>query len=128
MSITITASEFCNQMESNSIATAERDVACVAQWMKCAVTDLSLQLEDVAIEHFSDLIQELLASYSLFPKEEKRTLKIVKLLKTGEQPLPVFIEAGDQHQFIMEGRHRIVAFHLAGLSSITVAYVSRNSN
>ena len=56
-----------------------------------------------------------------------KTDKIIKLLKSGKPQLPVFIEAGDEHNFAMEGRHRKVAFYLLKLPYIPVVYVSKSS-
>jgi hypothetical protein len=63
-------------------------------------------------------------TYDEFPEDEERTNRILKLLKRGAQPLPIYVEAGDPDFFVMEGRHRMVAFWLAEMKTIPVAYVS----
>ena len=67
----------------------------------------------------------MLGTYDEFPEDEARTRKILKALQSGEPVLPVFVEDGDTTHFIMEGRHRIVAFIQSGLSEIPVAFVSK---
>lgn len=46
------------------------------------------------------------------------------MLKNGEKPIPIYVEKDDPHNFIMEGRHRIVAFYLMGFKDVEVARCS----
>jgi len=39
--------------------------------------------------------------------------------------MPMYVEQGDPDLFVMEGRHRMVAFWLAGMKIVPVAYASK---
>ena len=47
----------------------------------------------------------------------------INLLEKGNNPMAIFIELNDKDNFIMEGRHRIVAFSWFGLDKVSVVYV-----
>jgi hypothetical protein len=101
-----------------------RDVEKSIQWFsgfKMANCVFSIKQEHLDV--FRNQAEEMLATYDEFPKEKSRTYQILKRLKHGERPLPIFIEYGDPQKFIIEGRHRIVAFMQMGLKYVTVVTV-----
>lgn len=63
------------------------------------------------------------STYDEFLDEEKRSKYILSLLEKGDKVMPIFVENDDEDRFIMEGRHRIVAFMWYGLKEIPVIYV-----
>jgi hypothetical protein len=105
----------------------QQDLDDVADWMNTTPDKLSVEVKQESIEKFIKQIREMYGTYDEFPEDEDRTNRILKLLKRGAKPLPIYVEAGDPHLFVMEGRHRMVAFWLAEMKTIPVAYVSINS-
>lgn len=103
---------------------SQQDLDDVADWMNTTPDKLSVQVKQEPIEKFIKQIREMYGTYDEFPEDEERTNRILKLLKRGVQPLPVYVESNDPDLFVMEGRHRMVAFWLIGMKTIPVAYVS----
>jgi len=100
------------------------DIQNVVGWFHGAnLEDLLFSISKTPITKFKDTILEMKGTYDEFPKDKMRTQRIVKLLKNGSPPLPVFVEKGDSSMFIMEGRHRIVAFYDLGFEEVIVAFV-----
>ncbi len=106
---------------------APDDLTGVAAWLKCSPEDLSLRTEEISIDAFTQHIASCRASYPNFPKEEKRMRKILRQLQKGEPAFPVFVEDGDPHRFILEGRHRIVAFKEYGLTTVPVTFAAKRN-
>lgn len=104
---------------------APDDLNAVAEWLKCLPSELVLRAERRSIQSFRNHIESCKASYVNFPREERRTRKILRGLQKGEPAFPVFIEDGDSDLFILEGRHRIVAFYDFGMEDVEVVFVSR---
>lgn len=98
-----------------------QDVEDVAEWLNCDVGQLRFSVSEVSITQYTEVIENLLGSYDRFPKDAARTRKILKALKDGKPQRPIFVDPSDG--FIMEGRHRIVAFHLFGATSVPTAFV-----
>jgi hypothetical protein len=105
----------------------QQDLKDVADWMNTTPDKLSVTVKQEPIEKFIKQIREMYGTYDEFPEDKKRTNRILKLLKRGAKPLPIYVEANDPYLFVMEGRHRMVAFWLEGMKTIPVAYVSINS-
>lgn len=101
------------------------DLKDVAHWMNTTPDNLSIELKQEPIQKFIKQIKEMYGTYDEFPEDEERTNRILKLLKRGAKPLPMYVEKGDPDLFVMEGRHRMVAFWLADMKTIPVAYVSK---
>ena len=108
--------------------TTSQDVKDVADWMRTDPDKLSIVVKQEPIEKFIKQIREMYGTYDEFPEDEQRTNRILKLLKRGAKLLPIYVEANDPDLFVMEGRHRMVAFWLAGMKTIPVAYVSHSVN
>ena len=102
----------------------QQDLKDVADWMNTTPDKLDVVVKQEPIEKFIKQIREMYGTYDEFPEDEQRTNRILKLLKRGAQPMPIYVEANDPDLFVMEGRHRMVAFWLAGMKTIPVAYVS----
>lgn len=111
------------RMPSGMNIGAPGDMQAVCEWMGVSRDALRLVERNESIDRFASQIDSMLASYAHFPDEFRRTKAVLRALKSGEPALPVFVEEGGD--FIMEGRHRIVAFHLLGLESVPVITVSR---
>lgn len=104
---------------------APDDLRAVAKWLKCQPSELVSRTETLSIESFRNHIESCKASYVHFPLEERRTQKIRRSLQKREPAFPVFVEEGDSDLFILEGRHRIVAFYDFGMKVVDVVFVSR---
>lgn len=101
----------------------EADLQAVGQWMGCAPEALELSVSWEPIAQFIDEVEAMVESYPRLPKEAARTRRIERLLSKGELPRPVYVERGEV--FVMEGRHRIVAFARAGMLEVPVCRVAR---
>lgn len=103
----------------------EKDLESIALWLNVeSVSHVDVNIKKIDIKTFENQIKEMEDSYKEFPLEKKRTQKILEKLNNGEMPQPIYINKDDPHNFIMEGRHRIVAFKWFGLNEILVAEVS----
>ena len=94
--------------------TTKSDLKSVAQWLKTTIENLDIQYVKEPMSNYVQSAKEMLNTYEEFPQDKKRTDKIMRLLKSGKDYLPVYVEKDDKDNFIMEGRHRIVAFYLLG--------------
>lgn len=106
----------------------EFDLQSVSEWLNTDINNLEINYQKESIALYKQSAKEMYESYDEFPKDKKRTEKIIKLLKNGNEALPIYVEQDDPHNFVMEGRHRMVAFYLLGYKEITVARVkSKNT-
>ena len=101
------------------------DLASVAQWLRAEPDQIEVHIKQEPIDKFLGQIKEMYGTFGEFPKDERRTNKILRLLKQGATPMPMYVEQGDKDLFVMEGRHRMVAFWLAGMKTVPVAYASK---
>lgn len=101
------------------------DIRDVAEWFHTTPDNLVIEITQEPISRFMKQIQDMYSSYSEFPKDAKRTKMIMKEIKQGGKLYPVYVSSDDQNEFVMEGRHRMVAFMLLGIKLIPVAWVSR---
>lgn len=107
----------------------------VAKWLKVDVDDLNIEIKDEPITKFNSQIDAMLVARKAKPishreklqlvSDNERTNKILNLLQQGAQKFPVFVEKNDPYNFILEGRHRLIAFYLNHEKIIPVAYVSK---
>lgn len=96
------------------------------KWMSGASLDqFEVQFSVESIEMFRSQIDEMVESYNTYLKDKSRMKKILLDLKGGHRALPVFIEYGDPTNFIIEGRHRIVAFDQLGMPKVMVGRLRR---
>jgi dsDNA-binding SOS-regulon protein len=108
-------------LEQTIKLTSQEDVNAIGLWLKKNINDINYILKYEPINKFQQEINDMENSYSKFPKEKKRTEIILNILRNGEDIKPIFYE--DRYDFILEGRHRIVAFKLFGLKEVPVIYV-----
>ncbi len=101
------------------------DCQDVAEWLHTTPDNLSIEIVQEPIEKFITQIKEMYHTYDEFPKDAKRTRKIIQAIKQGGKILPIYVERNDPHKFVMEGRHRMVAFWLLKINIIPVAYVTK---
>lgn len=111
------ANEFSNN-------TTQQDIKSVAEWLNTTSDHINITIVQEPISKFIKQIREMYGTYDEYPKDQKRTEQIIRLLKHGSPPLPVYVEKDDPDLFVMEGRHRMVAFWLVGMETIPVAYAS----
>lgn len=100
------------------------DLIDVSEWLDADVEDLVLDVRWEPIEKFLEEIKSMHATYEEFPEDAERTKRILRHLKNGADPLPMYVARDDEHNFVMEGRHRMVAFFLHGMKKVPVCYVS----
>ena len=106
----------------------EEDLKDVAQWLNTEIENVEITYQKESIKLYENAAKEMYDSYDEFPKDKKRTDKIIRLLKKGQSALPIYVEKDDPHNFVMEGRHRMVAFYLLGYEEVMVARVSKKTN
>jgi hypothetical protein len=97
----------------------EADLQAVRDWM--GTGDLRFRFSTEPMSAYADMARSLKETYPQFPADRRRTGRISRLLKDGAVPWPVFVDEADG--FVMEGRHRIVAFLDAGFEAIPVVFV-----
>ncbi len=101
--------------------TSADDVNDVAQWLKKPADQVIWQYKEVPSHGFEEQVLNMIGSYKNFPKDKVRTQHIFNILKKGGKPQPIFVDPADD--FILEGRHRIVAFFLMDMPMVPVIYV-----
>lgn len=102
-----------------------QDLVDVAEWLNTTPDNVKIEVKQEPISKFVNQIKEMYSTFDEFPVDKARTDKIVTAIKSGEKPLPVYVEINDPNLFVMEGRHRMVAFYLLGMKQIPVAYASK---
>lgn len=103
----------------------DKDINDVKDWMNVKdVNELNIEKTYLSIDLFNNQVKEMESTYLEFPKDKKRSLKILKELQSGKKPEPIYIEKNDPSLFIMEGRHRIVAFKWFDLKEVPVMLIS----
>jgi hypothetical protein len=102
---------------------SKSDIKDVSEWLRKTPEEIEFYFTQEPLSDFENQILEMESTYDEFPKDEQRTKNIYELLKGGYKPKPIFVEYNDSNKFIMEGRHRVVAFKWFGLKQIPVLYV-----
>ena len=102
----------------------EGDLDAAADWIGKTIDRLRVEVVDEPITIFMKQIKEMYGTYKEYPQDAKRTKTILQKLQAGETEYPIYVQRKDPDKFVMEGRHRMVAFWMAGLKNIPVAYVS----
>ncbi len=101
----------------------QKDLQEVCGWIAAkTVEDIDTRLVKMPIERLMKQIKEMESTYDEFPDDKARTDKIYNALKRGESVQPVYIEEGDDFLFVLEGRHRMVAFMWAKLPEVDVCF------
>lgn len=97
------------------------DLEEVKGWLNTDnVEDIVWSIEKNPIQKYMKQIKEMLSTYEEFPEDRDRTREIQRLIKDGHGTQPIYVENGDSSNFVMEGRHRMVAFYLEGMNEIDV--------
>ena len=99
------------------------DIKDVSEWLDKEIEKIKFYYKDEPISMFNETIEEMQSTYDEFIDELERTEYIFKLLDNGNKPMAIFIKLNDEDNFIIEGRHRIVAFNWFGLDKVPVIYV-----
>lgn len=102
----------------------ESDLNSVAQWLSTTIDNMEVEYKKESMLLYEKDAKDMYNSYEEYPQDKKRTDKIIKLLKNGKEILPLYVEKNDKCNFVMEGRHRMVAFYLLGYEEIIVARCS----
>lgn len=98
-----------------------KDLKDLAEWLGASgINEIEVAFEMMPISRFEEAISQMENTYQEFPTDKKRTNKIYRKLLNGESPQPIYIEDGDPSNFVMEGRHRLVAFKWMKLEKIIV--------
>ena len=118
---------FFTFISENTSSITQQDLKEVGEWLGTSADNVKIELKKEPISKFEKQIKEMYGTYDEFPKDAKRTNKILNQLKRGEEVLPIYVEKNDKHLFVMEGRHRMVAFWLNKMKEIPVAYVSKKN-
>ena len=108
----------------SSIVHQDQDLQDVASWLGTTVDNLHFDVKYEPMSMFENQASEMLGTYNEFPEDAERTEIISSLISKGQGLLPIYIEKADPDLFILEGRHRVVAFLQAGFDKIPVAWVS----
>lgn len=103
---------------------ADDDLENVSEWIGAPLESLTFTYAIEPMSVFQKQAEDMRGTYGQFPDDEARTDDILWNLK-DESAYPVFVEQGDKLKFIMEGRHRIVAFLIRGLQQVPVFYVNQ---
>ena len=104
------------------------DIKSVAEWLNTTPDNLNIETVNEPIQKFIQQIKEMYGTFGENDEDAIRTERIEDLLKQGAKPLPIYVEKNDPELFVMEGRHRMVAFWLVGMTTIPVAYCSKKIN
>jgi hypothetical protein len=101
----------------------QEDLQDVCGWINAnSIEDIETRFEKISIEIFLKQIKEMESTYDEFPDDKARTTIIYNALKNGESIKPIYIEEGDEFLFVLEGRHRMVAFMWAKIPEIEVCF------
>ena len=102
---------------------APDDLDNVSQWLRKPKEELIFRYAEVPLATFQKQIDEMEQGYVTFPDEGDRTSEIQQALERGGKMYPVFVQADDPAKFIIEGRHRIVAFARLQKPQVPVLFV-----
>lgn len=74
---------------------------------------------------FSERAERAIAAHRENPEDFMKTNIIIDVLNSGGTPWPIFLYGEDD--FLLEGWHRIVAFHILGMQTVDIIYVHRDA-
>lgn len=106
----------------------DKDMISVSEWLNTKSENILYEKNKEPIEKYKKQIDEMESTYKEFPNDFKRTKKIYDKIKNGEDLYPIYVEKEDETNFVMEGRHRMVAFKWLGLNEVNVTRVSKINN
>lgn len=101
------------------------DIKDVAECFHTTSDNLEIIIKEEPIDLFLPQIHTILRTYKDFPRDKKRTKKVMREINKTGNLYPIYVENKDPNLFVMEGKHRLVAYILLGFKKIPVAYVSK---
>ena len=107
----------------------KKDIQSILEWYSLSYKNrntLLFKQNQEPILKFKNQIEEMIFSLKKFPNDLRRIKKIYRTLKFKSKLYPIFVDKNDN--FILEGRHRIVAQYLLKLKIIDVIYVLTKEN
>ena len=104
-----------------------KDLKAAAAWFNVEPSEIGYKLVYEPIEKFQK-DKTRLETLDQYPGDLKRVRRIARELRKNGRLLPVFVEEDDPEMFIIEGRHRILAFWIVGQKEIPVVYVNKKEN
>lgn len=103
-----------------------KDVKSITEWMNVkSVNELLIEKKYINIDLLEKQINEMESTYKEFKSDLIRSRKIFNKINKGSTVEPIYIEKNDKHLFVMEGRHRMVAFKWLNIREIPVMFVSK---
>lgn len=109
---------------ANLLNNSEKDMISVSEWMNTSIDNVLFEPTKTPIKNLLKQITEMQSTYQEYPNDHKRTNKIIKLLQQGSNVFPIYVMKDDPSNFVMEGRHRMVAFKEIGMTEIPTIKVS----
>ena len=104
---------------------AKDDINNVCEWFRDSTVRLEFKMEN--INKFKNKIDEMESTLNEFPEDLYRIEHILTAIMLKDDPIyAIFVDKRDN--FILEGRHRIVAFSRLNLTEIPFYYVSTTQN
>lgn len=100
----------------------DEDIKSMSEWLNKEVYDIKFEFIEEDISKFQKQIDEMESSLCYNIDENERVRQIEEILTDGGSPFAIFVDKNDN--FILEGRHRIVAFSRQHINKIPVFYVS----
>jgi hypothetical protein len=105
--------------------TAWDDIKSVAEWVDATEDEVRFNYDAIfPLKNIEKDILEMIDSYEEFPIDYRRTKRIIKEIQKTGWVEPLYIKKDDPNFFVMEGRHRMVAFYMLGMRQVPVLYVS----
>jgi len=100
------------------------DIEAIGEWLRKDINDIKFYYKSEPMEMFKDQAKEMESTYDEFIDEKERSEYILDLISERKNRIyPIFVELEDGDRFILEGRHRVVAFYWLKLDNIPVIYV-----
>lgn len=99
------------------------DLPKVAEWLRSPLGSLSFLFDPVPLSAWPGLAGAA-ADLPGFPADLARVARIEARLRSGSDPWPLFVEEHDPELFVMEGRHRRLAFFSLGMTEAPAMRVS----
>jgi hypothetical protein len=99
---------------------AKEDIDNVCEWFRNSTIYFKFKIEN--IYKFKSQIEEMESTLNEFPEDLQRIEDILINIMLKEEPIyAIFVDKSNN--FILEGRHRIVAFSRLNITEIPVYYV-----
>ena len=73
----------------------QKDIKSISEWLNTSLDNLQIDYQIESMENYKNQAIEMLGTFDEFPKDERRMNKILKMLKNGEKPMPIYVEKDD---------------------------------